>query len=152
MEGKRIKLRYHESWKGDVNKSGGVAANIGVHFYDMLGFVFGKCTRNIVHLRENKHSAGYLEFKKAHVRWLLSVNREDLPEHLKGKQPMYRSITQDGFSELHTMSYKDILDGGGFNLNQVRPSIKIVSDIRDMTITPEVDDVHPFAQKILKNA
>jgi len=146
---------YHASWKGSVEKSGGVASNIGVHFYDMLGFIFGKCRKNIVHLRENNHSAGYLEFEKAHVRWFLSVDRHDLPESVQGKQPTYRSITVDGheiefsggFSDLHTTSYEEILAGRGFRLDQVRPSIDIVSNIRDMDLTTRYDDAHPYVQR-----
>jgi UDP-N-acetyl-2-amino-2-deoxyglucuronate dehydrogenase len=146
---------YHTSWKGDSRKSGGVATNIGVHFYDMLGFIFGKCTKNIVHLRDATHAAGYLEYEKARVRWFLSVNRDDLPESVQGKQPTYRSITVDGeeiefsggFTDLHTLSYQDVLNGGGFGLDQVRPSIEIVSKIRDMDLTSNLDDAHPYVAK-----
>ncbi|WP_417793721.1 Gfo/Idh/MocA family oxidoreductase [Terasakiella pusilla] len=149
---------YHMSWKGDVSKSGGVATNIGVHFYDMLGYIFGKCTKNVVHLRDDTHNAGYLEFERARVRWFLSVNRDDLPESVQGKQPTYRSITVDGeeiefsggFTDLHTLSYQDILDGGGFGLDQVRPAIEIVSSIRDKELTTSLDDAHPYVGKYIK--
>lgn len=146
---------YDVSWKGDVKKSGGIATNIGVHFYDMLGFVFGKATRNVVHLREESHAAGYMEFERARVRWYLSVDRNDLPEHVQGKQPTYRSITVDGkeiefsggFTDLHTLSYQGIIEGHGFGLEEVRPSIELVSAIRDMGVTPSKGEQHPFVRK-----
>lgn len=146
---------YDVSWKGDVKKSGGIASNIGVHFYDMLSFVFGKSTMNVVHQREERNSAGYMEFERARVRWYLSVDRNDLPEHVQGKQPTYRSITVDGeeiefsggFTDLHTLSYQAIVDGHGFTLDEVRPSIELVSAIRTMDITPDKGERHPFVKK-----
>ena len=148
---------YLISWKGDVGKSGGIATNIGVHFYDMLGFVFGKAIRNVVHLREDKRSAGYLEFERARVRWFLSVDREDLPEEVKGKKPTYRSITVDGaevefsegFTDLHTESYRAVVGGKGYGLTEVRPSIELVSAIRTMDPTPNEGERHPFTQRYL---
>ena len=148
---------YHISWKGDVQKSGGVATNIGVHFYDMLGFLFGENTRNVVHLRSDERAAGYLEFKRARVRWFLSVDSGDLPASAQEKQTTYRSITIDGeeiefsggFEDLHTVSYRDILSGGGFGLDQVRPSIELVSAIGGMDLTPTAGDRHPFTAKYL---
>jgi UDP-N-acetyl-2-amino-2-deoxyglucuronate dehydrogenase len=146
---------YQVSWKGDANKSGGIATNIGVHFYDMLGFVFGKVRTNVTHLRDPQRSAGYMEFERARVRWFLSVDREDLPKHVRGQQPTYRSITVDGdevefsggFTDLHTESYKAILAGNGFGLDVVRPSIELVAAIRTMDLTPNSGERHPFAQK-----
>ncbi len=148
---------YHVSWKGDAGKSGGIATNVGVHFYDMLGFVFGKPTRNVAHLREGQRAAGYMEFERARVRWFLSVDRNDLPEHVQGKQSTYRSITVDdeevefsgGFADLHTESYKAILDGRGFGLDVVRPSIELVSAIRQMELEPHAGERHPFTGKYL---
>lgn len=148
---------YDVSWKGDVKKSGGIATNIGVHFYDMLGFVFGPATKNVVHLREEHCSAGYMEFEKARVRWFLSVDRNDLPEQAQGKQTTYRSITVNGeeiefsggFTDLHTLSYERIVRGEGFGLDKVRPSIELVSAIRDMDVTPNVGEQHFFTHKKL---
>ncbi|WP_299125696.1 Gfo/Idh/MocA family oxidoreductase [uncultured Tenacibaculum sp.] len=134
---------YDVSWKGDQSKSGGIATNIGIHFYDMLSWVFGEIQDNIVHLREKDKAAGYLEFKKARVRWFLSINEKSLPKEVREKgQRTYRSITVDGeeiefsggFTELHTDSYKEILKGNGFGLIDAKPSIQIVHDIRNKEI------------------
>ncbi|WP_299159474.1 Gfo/Idh/MocA family oxidoreductase [uncultured Tenacibaculum sp.] len=131
---------YDVSWKGDQSKSGGIATNIGVHFYDMLSWVFGEVQENIVHLREKNKSAGYLEFENARVRWFLSIDEDSLPKEVKEKeQRTYRSITVDGeeiefsggFTELHTESYKEILKGNSFGLLDAKSSIQIVHDIRN---------------------
>jgi UDP-N-acetyl-2-amino-2-deoxyglucuronate dehydrogenase len=143
---------YDVSWKGDESKSGGIATNIGVHFYDMLSWIFGDVQENIVHLREKDKSAGYLEFKNARVRWFLSINENDLPEHIKEKgQRTFRSITIDsqelefssGFTDLHTKSYQEILKGNGFGLKDSEESIKIVHNIRNMTIS-KIGEKHLF--------
>jgi UDP-N-acetyl-2-amino-2-deoxyglucuronate dehydrogenase len=149
---------YHTSWKGQEDKSGGIATNIGVHFFDMLSFIFGKNTKNITHLRENSRAAGFLEFEKARVRWFLSIDRNDLPEQIKGKQSTYRSITVDGeeiefsggFTDLHTQSYEQILAGNGFGLDEARTSIEMVSTIRTMELKPKSGDQHPFTQNYIK--
>ncbi|MEX6626299.1 Gfo/Idh/MocA family oxidoreductase [Tenacibaculum salmonis] len=134
---------YDVSWKGDQSKSGGIATNIGVHFYDMLSWVFGNVQENIVHLREKDKSAGYLEFENARVRWFLSIDENSLPKEVQEKnQRTYRSITVDGeeiefsggFTDLHTESYKGILKGNGFGLIDAKPSIEIVHDIRNSPI------------------
>ena len=143
---------YHVSWKGDEAKSGGIATNIGVHFYDMLEFVFGNLKANHVHLRTPTHAAGYLEYERARVRWFLSVDRNDLPPHTPEGQTTYRSITVDGdevefsggFTDLHTLSYQDVLNGGGFGIEEVRPSIEAVSYIRTADIEPNKGEQHPF--------
>ncbi|WP_417454778.1 Gfo/Idh/MocA family oxidoreductase [Kiloniella sp.] len=143
---------YHVSWKGADDKSGGIATNIGVHFYDMLGFIFGPLKENKVHIRSGERGAGYLEFKQARVRWFLSVDQSDLPEHVKGKQPTYRSITVDGdeiefsggFTDLHTASYQHILDGEGFALDDAQTSIELVSTIRTLDLTPRLGERHPL--------
>ncbi|KAB1153272.1 Gfo/Idh/MocA family oxidoreductase [Tenacibaculum aiptasiae] len=131
---------YDVSWKGDQSKSGGIATNIGIHFYDMLSWVFGEVQENIVHLREKDKAAGYLEFEKARVRWFLSIDENSLPKEINEKgQRTYRSITVNGeeiefsggFTELHTDSYKEILKGNGFGLIDAKPSIQIVHDIRN---------------------
>lgn len=146
---------YYTSWKGDSSKSGGIATNIGVHFYDMLGFIFGKVEKNIVHLHTHDRAAGFLEFEKARVRWFLSINSETVPEELRAKgKKTYRSILlegeeiefSDGFTELHTESYKNILAGNGFGLDQARSSIQIVHDIRTQQPLGLKGDYHPFAK------
>lgn len=144
---------YFISWKGDLAKSGGIATNIGVHFYDMLQWVFGPVKVNKVHKHENDHAAGYLEFEKARVRWFLSVNHEHMPAELKlqGKRT-HRSIVvdgkeiefSDGFTELHTRSYENILNGNGFHLMEAMGSIQIVHDIRVAQVQEKVGDYHPF--------
>lgn len=145
---------YYTSWKGDVNKSGGIATNIGVHFYDMLTWIFGNVKKNIVHIHTHDRAAGYFELEKARVRWFLSINADTLPEHVKAKGGRtYRSLTMegqeiefsDGFTELHTHSYQHILDGHGFGLDEARNSIEIVHDIRHMETVGLKGDYHPLA-------
>lgn len=143
---------YHASWKGDEHKSGGVATNIGVHFFDMLSFVFGPVQTNRAHLREDSRAAGFLSFEKADVRWFLSVDRNDLPETVRGKKTTYRSLTldgeevefSDGFTELHNDSYREIIAGRGFGIDEVRPSIEVVSAFREAPVTAG-GERHPLA-------
>jgi UDP-N-acetyl-2-amino-2-deoxyglucuronate dehydrogenase len=146
---------YHASWKGEEAKSGGVATNIGVHFFDMLSFVFGGVRRNEAHLREPERAAGFLECERADVSWFLSVDGNDLPASVKGKKTTFRSITVDddevefseGFTDLHTRSYEEIVAGRGFGLDEVRPSIDIVSRFRKAPVTGDNCLIHPFAKK-----
>lgn len=135
---------YHWSWKGDEDKSGGVATNIGVHFFDMLCWIFGGLRGMEVHRRERTCAAGTLELERARVRWFLSVDERDLPASVRGRgQRTYRSITvdgaevefSDGFADLHTESYRAILGGRGFGLADARPAIEIVQSIRDCPLT-----------------
>ncbi|MDT7833456.1 Gfo/Idh/MocA family oxidoreductase [Flavobacteriaceae bacterium S356] len=151
---------YYTSWKGDVAKSGGIATNIGVHFYDMLSFIFGKVKANIVHVHTHDRAAGYLEFERARVRWFLSINYDVLPEAIKEKgQRTYRSITIEGeelefsggFTDLHTRVYEDILDGKGYGLNEARQAIEIVHNIRNTNPIGLKGEYHPFAKKELAN-
>ena len=144
---------YMESWKGDPRKSYGVATNIGVHFYDMLHFIFGKLQRNVVHFANDYKAAGYLEYEKARVRWFLSIDAQDLPDSVKGKKPTYRSITVDGdemefsegFTELHTTSYREILAGRGYGIEDARHCVETVNTIRSSAIvTPQNEEGHPF--------
>lgn len=145
---------YYTSWKGDVRKSGGVATNIGVHFYDMLAWVFGKVKENIVHVSSHDRVAGFLEFERARVRYFLSINYDTLPQSAKeaGKRT-YRSLMMegsevefsDGFTELHTDSYRNILDGNGFGLDEARNSIEIVHDIRYAKPIGLKGEYHPCA-------
>ncbi|HAR51377.1 Gfo/Idh/MocA family oxidoreductase [Roseovarius nubinhibens] len=148
---------YHASWKGLEHKSGGIATNIGVHFYDMLSFIFGPNRENIVHHRGADAAAGYLEFGTARVRWVLSINREHLPAHTPVGQTTHRSITVDGeeiefsggFTDLHTASYQNVLDGNGYGLEVVRPSIELVHHIRTAPIEPGRGEQHPDIKKVL---
>lgn len=134
---------YHASWKGEEAKSGGVATNIGVHFFDMLSFVFGGVKRNEAHLREPERAAGFLECTGADISWFLSVDRNDLPVEVQGKKTSFRSITVDdeeiefseGFTDLHNRSYEEIIAGKGFGLDEVRSSIEIVSNFRNAPLS-----------------
>ena len=146
---------YYASWKGDIQKSGGVATNIGVHFYDMLQWIFGPVKQNIVHVISFDRVAGYLELEKARVRYFLSISSDCLPENaVQGEKRTYRTISIDGdefefsagFTELHTMSYRKILDGEGFRISEARNSIQIVSDIRHATPVGLKGDYHPLAK------
>jgi UDP-N-acetyl-2-amino-2-deoxyglucuronate dehydrogenase len=144
---------YLKSWKGLTEKSGGIATNIGVHFYDMLHFVYGRVQENIVHLNTPTKAAGYLEYERARVRWFLSVDVADVPEveRAKGKRT-YRAVTadgenlefSDGFTELHTKIYEDILSGGGFGVEENRVAIETVTTIRNAPIVPVGPLTHPF--------
>ncbi len=149
---------YFISWKGDESKSGGIATNIGVHFYDMLSWIFGEVEENIVHVKTEFANAGFLKLKHANVRWFLSVIYDYIPDNIKAKgQRTYRSITVDGeeiefsggFTELHTRSYEEILKGNGFGLDEARKSIDIVSTIRHLEPVGLRGDYHPFAKKVL---
>lgn len=145
---------YHTSWKGDVTKSGGVATNIGVHFFDMLAYVFGPVRRNIVHLRDESRAAGYLECGRANIRWFLSVDANDLPDQVKGQKTTYRSITVDdenvefseGFGDLHTASYREILAGRGFGIDEIRSSVGIVSAFRSGPVELASGERHPLVK------
>lgn len=144
---------YLKSWKGLTERSGGIATNIGVHFYDMLHFVYGRVQENIVHLNTPTKAAGYLEYERARVRWFLSVDVADVPEveRAKGKRT-YRAVTadgenlefSDGFTELHTKIYEDILSGGGFGVEENRVAIETVATIRNAPIVPVGPLTHPF--------
>ena len=142
---------YHASWKGDEAKSGGVATNIGVHFFDMLSYVFGPPSVNVAHLRDASRAAGYLMCGNASIRWFLSVDRRDLPSPA-GAKTTYRSLTidddefefSDGFTDLHTKSYEEIIAGRGFGLDDVRPCVEIVSTFRNAPIEPNRGERHPL--------
>ena len=136
---------YLQSWKGDEKKSGGIATNIGVHFFDMLHFVFGELQENRVTRHEPTCAGGYLEYERARARWFLSIDEDDLPLQQKqeGKRT-FRSITVDGeeiefsggFTDLHTRSYEEVLAGNGFGLAETRPSIEAVAHIRTARVDP----------------
>lgn len=149
---------YYTSWKGDVAKSGGIATNIGVHFYDMLSWIFGDVKENIVHIHEHDRASGYLELERARVRWFLSINEDVLPQEVKTKgQRTYRSITIEGeelefsggFTDLHNRVYESILDGNGYGLEDARQAIEIVHEIRHAKPIGLKGEYHPFAKKAL---
>lgn len=149
---------YYTSWKGDMHKSGGIATNIGVHFFDMLSWIFGELKENKVHIHTHDRAAGYLEFSRARVRWFLSINSDTLPKEVKqAGKTTYRSMTlegeeiefSDGFTELHTLSYKDILSGGGFRIKEALTAINIVHEIRNQTPIGKVGEYHPFVNHAL---
>jgi UDP-N-acetyl-2-amino-2-deoxyglucuronate dehydrogenase len=144
---------YYISWKGDIQKSGGIATNIGVHFFDMLTWIFGPVKQNIVHLMKANKSSGYLDLERARVKWYLSLDYDDIPEKIKeGGQRTYRSITLDGeeiefsggFTDLHTASYEHILEGKGYGIYDSKPAIDIVYSIRNNTPIGLKGEYHPM--------
>jgi UDP-N-acetyl-2-amino-2-deoxyglucuronate dehydrogenase len=147
---------YLQSWKGDARKSGGIATNIGVHFFDMLHFLFGNLQDNIVHVNEPTRAAGYLEYERARCRWFLSIDVIDVPRAVRQSGQMtFRSITLDGeeiefsngFTDLHTKSYEEILLGRGFSVEENRVAIETVAAIRDANPTLGSDRLHPLVQR-----
>ena len=147
---------YLQSWKGDPKKSGGIATNIGIHFFDMLHFVFGDIQENIVHAHNETMAAGYIEYENARVRWFLSMDYESIPGTIREKGlRTYRSIKvngdefefSDGFTDLHTLSYQEILAGRGFGLEENRVAIETVSHIRSASPIGLKGDYHPFIEK-----
>jgi len=152
---------YHVSWKGNLEKSGGIATNIGVHFFDMLAWVFGARRENVVHIHSRDVAAGYLEFDRARVRWFLSINADHLPPKAKaaGKQT-YRSITidgeelefSDGFTDLHTITYNEIIKGNGYGPNDARIAIETVFEIRQAMPVGIKGEYHPFCANVLTKA
>jgi len=145
---------YFYSWKGDVSKSGGVATNIGIHFFDMLLWIFGDVQKMEVHYADDKKTGGFLELENATVRWFLSLDKNDLPDECKSSgKPTFRSITMndkeiefsDGFTDLHTIVYQDILNGKGYGMDAARPSIELAYKIRHETPTGIVNrEYHPL--------
>jgi len=151
---------YYTSWKGDYSKSGGIATNIGVHFYDMLSWIFGDVKENIVHVQTHDRASGYLEFERARVRWFLSINYDLIPQEIKAKgQRTYRSISIEGeelefsggFTDLHTKVYEGVLEGNGYGLEDARQAIEIVHTIRNSKPIGLKGEFHPFAKKKLTN-
>ncbi len=147
---------YYRSWKGDINKSGGIATNIGIHFFDVLIDIFGEPVRSEVHYSSVSTLAGLLELKKAHVRWFLSLDGDMLPGNAKNEcQRTYRSITVDGrelefsqgFTDLHTVSYRKIMAGEGFRIKDAKAGIRVVHEIRHAGTAGMKGDFHPFLKK-----
>ena len=150
---------YHYSWKGDIEKSGGVATNIGVHFFDMLTWIFGDIRENRVQLLEKDKAAGFLQLSKARVRWFMSLDYNDIPQNIReAGQRTFRSITvdgdelefSDGFADLHTTTFKEILAGNGFGLKESKPSIETVYSIRNSVAIGLKGDYHPMIKKHIK--
>jgi UDP-N-acetyl-2-amino-2-deoxyglucuronate dehydrogenase len=144
---------YDVSWKGSPEKSGGVAMNIGIHFFDLCMWLFGECHESEVHLADERRMAGTLELEHARVRWFLSIEKSDLPEgYLESGRPAYRSMTIDGeelefssgFTDLHTVVYQEMLAGRGFTIEDARPSVQIVYDIRNAAVVQPRDNAHPY--------
>ncbi|OEK06786.1 Gfo/Idh/MocA family oxidoreductase [Roseivirga misakiensis] len=149
---------YYTSWKGDIEKSGGIATNIGVHFYDMLTWIFGDVKSNQVHIHSHDRAAGFLQLEKANVRWFLSINENMLPAKIAEKgQRTYRSIAIEGeelefsggFTDLHCVSYENILAGNGFGIEETHNAISIVHDIRHIKPIGIKGDYHPMAKEML---
>ena len=148
---------YHESWKGNAQKSGGLTSNIGIHFFDMLTWIFGEIQTNELHASNDNMASGVLELKKAKVKWILSVDRNYLPKQATEKgMTTYRSITVDGqeiefsggFVDLHTKVYKHILEGNGYGLDDARTAIQIVEDMRKQTPIGAMEYSHKLLKEI----
>lgn len=149
---------YDRSWKGEIEKSGGVVTNIGIHFFDMLSFLFGDVVKNIVHLSQPHKAAGFLQLKQARIRWFVSIDYNDIPDNVKAEgKRTFRSITMnneteiefsEGFTNLHTKSYEDILSGGGFGIEEARRAIETVFTIRNAVPIGKKGEYHPFLQHI----
>ena len=147
---------YYKSWKGDLKKSGGIATNIGIHFFDMLQWIFGEVQQSTVHLYDANKAAGFLQLKNARVRWYLSLDYNDIPQEAKDKgMRTYRSITVEneeiefsgGFTDLHTQTYQHILNGNGFGLEDAKTCILLTHDIRNTKPIGAVGDFHPMVKK-----
>ncbi|MFO0604140.1 MAG: Gfo/Idh/MocA family oxidoreductase [Polyangiales bacterium] len=143
---------YDVSWKGQIDKSGGVPTNIGIHFFDLLTWLFGAVERNAVHLKQPRRMAGAIDLERARVRWFLSVDVKDLPFAPEpGGRATFRSITVDGeevefsegFTDLHTAVYREVFEGRGHGIEDVRPSIELAHAIRSADPSPPGDDAHP---------
>jgi UDP-N-acetyl-2-amino-2-deoxyglucuronate dehydrogenase len=150
---------YNYSWKGSLLKSGGVSTNIGIHFFDMLTWIFGNVQETILHFSEFNKAAGRLELEKADVKWFLSIDRNDLPAHLISDKPVtYRSIKingeeiefSSGFTNLHTITYREILNGNGYGIIDAFPSIDIAYRIRNSVPIGLKGEYHPMLHKIKK--
>jgi UDP-N-acetyl-2-amino-2-deoxyglucuronate dehydrogenase len=149
---------YHVSWKGSIERSGGVATNIGVHFFDLLIWLFGGVKRVEVHAREQTRAAGFLDLARADARWFLSIDRGDLPFAAQpGGPTTHRSITVDGteleftegFADLHTRVYSEVLAGRGFGVEDARPSIDLVHTVRVTDVSRDPATMHPLALQTL---
>ena len=147
---------YQYSWKGALDRSGGLATNIGIHFFDLLMWIFGDAVSSSVHSSDRHRMAGYLELQRANVRWYLSIAREDLPQQAVAQnKSTFRSITVDdkevefseGFTDLHTRVYENVLDRKGFGIADARPSIELVHTLRTLPVQQEKSLCHPYLVK-----
>lgn len=151
-------LWYHYSWKGDTEKSGGIGTNIGIHFFDLLMWLFGRPDNVELYVREENRMGGYLELPNADVEWFLSLENQDVPKDFDG-QRTFRSITVDkeeiefsgGFTDLHTRVYEETLSGNGFGIDDARPSVELVHKLRTMKLTENPSGlVHSSIEKLIK--
>ncbi len=148
---------YNQSWKGDIEKSGGIATNIGIHLFDLLIWYFGNIQNIEVHIAGKDKMAGFIELEKAYVRWFLSIDFNDLPDDVKGKKNTFRDIKIDdvelefseGFTDLHTVVYKNILEGRGIGIEEARPSVELVNKIKQSPAVINIETLHPMAKKNL---
>lgn len=147
---------YLKSWKGDVGKSGGIATNIGIHFFDMITWIFGNVVENKVHIYEPERAAGFLQLERARVRWFLSLDYNDLPTYATSRgMRTYRSITVNGkeiefsggFTDLHTLTYQNILNGNGYGIEDARESIVLTDFVRNSKPLGIRGEYHPFLEK-----
>lgn len=150
-------LWYLVSWKGQVERSGGLATNIGIHFFDIMMWLFGDVKHSEVHYASPTKTGGFIELNNARVQWYLSIDADDLPPDVKEKgQATYRSITMDGeeiefsggFTDLHTVVYKETLAGNGFGLEDARPSIELVHGIRNAAAIGTKEHSHPHISRL----
>jgi len=148
---------YNVSWKGREDRSGGIVTNIGIHFFDLVTWLFGPVQRSAVHLREEQRAGGLLELERADVQWFLSTDTADLPfAPQPGTKTTFRSITVDGeevefsegFTDLHTRVYEETLAGRGFGIAEARPSVELTSQIRQAAVQKPTADAHP---KVIAN-
>lgn len=148
---------YDVSWKGSEERSGGLVTNIGIHFFDVLLWLFGRAEQCEVHLREPRRAAGAIQLARARVQWFLSAERADLPFAPEaGSRTSIRSIVidgeqlefSDGFGDLHTRSYEEILAGRGFGIDDARPSIELAHTIRHTPVTPRTLERHPMLARV----
>lgn len=146
---------YYASWKGNLEKSGGICSNIGIHFFDMLIWIFGDVVKSTVHVMEHDRASGILQLQNATIRWFLSINSDTLPEAVKDSgKTTFREITidnerfefSDGFTDLHTESYKHILNGNGFSISETLKSLELAHQLRHSTPVALTDDYHPMAK------
>ncbi len=144
---------YDVSWKGSDERSGGIVTNIGIHLFDLMLWLFGPVVDSEVHLREQRRMSGYVELERARVRWFLSTEAPDLPfPPQPGVRTTFRSITVDGqeiefsegFADLHTRVYEEVLAGRGFGIDESRPAIDLTHQIRQATAEPQSARLHPF--------
>ena len=147
---------YHVSWKGNEERSGGVVTNIGIHFFDLLSWLFGPVSRSVVHLRDAERAAGVLTLERADVQWFLSTVSEDLPfAPQAGVKTTFRSIMvdgeevefSDGFTDLHTRVYEEVLAGRGFGIADARPSVELTAQIRSAAVHAPTADAHPQVKR-----